>query len=767
MDASGNTTTFQYNSLNQLTKTISAAPFSYETKYSYDENGNLKQADRQTDDPINPWQTIIYTYTILDRLESITDDLGNITHFDYDLNENRTKITDAESNITEYVYDERDLLWKGIQANNGEQYITEYAYDDNSNLREIKDAKGNITSYQYDGFDRLKVTIYANTTTELYTYDAASNLKTKTNQKNQLITYDYDALNRFDLKTYPDLSTVDYVYDMGSRLTNVIDSNGTIHYDYNEANKVRQVIYPGAVTVEYRYYPNGNRERLTYSDASYITYWYDELNRLTDIKNSSSQVITHYDYDALSRRKVELLNGTETIYDYDAISQLSNITNRTTGLTTISSFGYPVYDKVGNRKTMVVNSADTHTYTYDNIYQLTNIIYPDFSSTTYDYDEVGNRLSVINGGTTAYIPNNMNQYDSVGGVAYIYDDNGNLTSDGVNSYGYDYENRLISATTPTHVAMYTYDTFGRRICKIIDSTVTKFIYSGDQAICETDSAGSITAKYIYGIGIDEPILIEIGGETYYYHFDSLGSVVNLTNSSATVVESYSYDIYGKPAGASTIGNPYMFTGRNYDAETGLYYYRARYYDTRLGRFLQADPIKYLGGINVYSYCKDNPINWIDPFGLEVYITGHPVGKVGGHSAIALVPDNEKDFANDPRFTRNPQTGKLEADLSGGRSKEGMLTQYPHDLDRMTNPGMSNKPIKDPKGRSDTQLINDILDSASKYDNGLVYDPLAQGGCYNSNSYVRGVLNDAGISNPPLPESGHFYPGWTHPIPLQK
>lgn len=125
-------------------------------------------------------------------------------------------------------------------------------------------------------------------------------------------------------------------------------------------------------------------------------------------------------------------------------------------------------------------------------------------------------------------------------------------------------------------------------------------------------------RYYYGPGIDEPIRISVSGSgsgIYFYHFDGLGSVVALTKSDGDVVERYSCDVFGEPNRTSTVGNPYMFTGRNYDSETGLYYYRARYYSSTIGRFLQADPIGYEAGINIYTYCWNNPIMRRDLTGL--------------------------------------------------------------------------------------------------------------------------------------------------------
>jgi RHS repeat-associated protein len=169
---------------------------------------------------------------------------------------------------------------------------------------------------------------------------------------------------------------------------------------------------------------------------------------------------------------------------------------------------------------------------------------------------------------------------------------------------------------------YVYDASGRRIEKKYDgNTQVKYVYDGDSCIAEYDGSGNLLRKYIYGPGIDQPVsMIESGGSyagTYYYHFDALGNVVALTNSNGNTVEVYEYDVYGK-VGASDASHPnrFMFTGREFDKETGLYYYRARYYKAEIGRFLQADQVGYEAGMNLYAYCDNNPWNVVDPFGNE-------------------------------------------------------------------------------------------------------------------------------------------------------
>jgi len=250
-----------------------------------------------------------------------------------------------------------------------------------------------------------------------------------------------------------------------------------------------------------------------------------------------------------------------------------------------------------------------------------------------------NRSWVYDGGWAQYLSNVLNQYTSVDSTGYEYDDNGNLTDDGTYYYYYDSQNRLTDVNDVSGlVAHYEYDCLGRRILKTVYGgavTTTKYCYDGDQVIGEYEN-GTLLRKFIYGAGIDEPIcMIDVSTDTYYfYHYDGLGSVVALSNTSGAIVEWYDYDVFGKPtiytgkgadglwrtgddttSSTSAVDNPYFFTGRRLDDETGLYYYRARMYSPEIGRFLQPDPIGYDDGLNMYTYVGNNPLSWTDPFGL--------------------------------------------------------------------------------------------------------------------------------------------------------
>ena len=169
-------------------------------------------------------------------------------------------------------------------------------------------------------------------------------------------------------------------------------------------------------------------------------------------------------------------------------------------------------------------------------------------------------------------------------------------------------------------SLFWRDPSGRRIAKDVDGTVTKYLYDGDQCIAECDVNDVLLRKYIYGPGVDQPICmidVEDSNATYYYHYDALGSVVALSDADGDTVQVYEYDVYGQVAASGpNHPNPFLFTGRRYDTETGLYYYRARYYNPSIGRFLQTDPIGYGDGMNMYAYCRNNGVRFVDPWGLE-------------------------------------------------------------------------------------------------------------------------------------------------------
>ena len=171
---------------------------------------------------------------------------------------------------------------------------------------------------------------------------------------------------------------------------------------------------------------------------------------------------------------------------------------------------------------------------------------------------------------------------------------------------------------------FKYDPFGRRIYKSSSTGTTIYAYDGDNIVEQLNSSGTATARYTQGLGIDEPMEVYEGGKSYYYHADGLGSIVALTKSTGTAANTYfGYNtLGGVPSPSETVANPFRYTARDYDSETGLHYYRARYYDSLFGRFLSEDPLHFNGGsFNFYPYVANNPPNYSDPDGLRIIVVG--------------------------------------------------------------------------------------------------------------------------------------------------
>ena len=237
---------------------------------------------------------------------------------------------------------------------------------------------------------------------------------------------------------------------------------------------------------------------------------------------------------------------------------------------------------------------------------------------------VGNRLTSSLQPTNS-VYDDANRLTENSDYTYTYDDNGNLTSktdkstNETTTYTYDAENQLTQVSKPGMTVTYRYDGFGRRIGKDANGTIRRYVYDWDHVIWETDGNNNFVATNRWGPGVDNYLMrSHAGGFNYIYMEDGLGSITEVTNWHGNVRRAYVYDSFGNTAtqtGTLNPTNPFKYTGRELEEETGLYYYRARFYDPEIGRFINEDPIGFEGdGLNLYAYVKNNPINRTDPFG---------------------------------------------------------------------------------------------------------------------------------------------------------
>jgi len=497
--------------------------------------------------------------------------------------------------------------------------LTGFGYDSNGNLLSVADAKNQTTAYTYDTMDRLATRKDALNRQEGYQYDPAGNPTQFTDRKHQVSTFTYDNLNRRIGAQYADGSSTGFTYDSVGRLAAVTDSaSGTIQFSYNNLDRLIQEVTPQG-NVQYAYDALGRRTSMTGSGQQPVTYQYDAASRL--IQEAQGSLVVTIGYDAAGRRtSLTYPNGTSTSYTYDAASRLTNILHLgPSGI--IESLTY-TYDAAGNR--LSANRASG-----------TATLVPQAVQASYD---AANELTVFASGATQSL---------------TYDQNGNLTSDGTNTYTWDARNRLV-AISGAATASFSYDALGRRTSKTVNGITTQFLYDGNDIVQESGSSG--TATYLRSLNIDEPFVRQ-SSSNEFYHTDALGSVLALTGQTGALQTTYSYEAFGKTTVTGMSANSFQYTGRENDG-TGLNFYRGRYYSPSLQRFISEDPIGPQSfEMNAYLYVQNNPLSWIDPTGLTRWPTeyGAVTGTFGEPRPSG--PHNGVDI-------RNPAGGNALASDSG-------------------------------------------------------------------------------------------------------
>ncbi|HST35422.1 MAG TPA: RHS repeat-associated core domain-containing protein [Allosphingosinicella sp.] len=478
-----------------------------------------------------------------------------------------------------------------------EANVVTYGYTNNGQVLTLTDPNGNTTANQYDGYDRVVATFYPNATGgginwsdyRAFGYDAAGNLTNLLNRDGSAVSFGYDHLNRLTTKDLPGSEpTVSYSYDlMGRPLT-----------------------------------------ASTASPAHSVSMSYDALGRV--LTQAGPQGTASFTYDEAGRRATMSYPGSGPVigYSYDAASQLTAISRDPAG--TPAQLAAYAYDDLGRRTLLTRGNGATTAYSYDNVSRLSQMVH-NASGTSYDltldygYNPAGQIVSTVRsndtyawGGhyavTRAYTANGRNEYAAAGGVTPTYDNNRNLASAGSATYAYTSENMLSAASGGVTL---TYDPALRLYETVGGASTTRMAYDGENAIAEYNGANAVQRRYVYGPGGDEPLLRFEGSGTstpVYYNQDERGSVIAQSDGAGAVTGINRYDEYGIPASTNT--GRFQYTGQMWLAELGLQHSRARAYSPTMGRFLQPDPIGYAGGMNLQAYVSNDPVNLVDPTGLD-------------------------------------------------------------------------------------------------------------------------------------------------------
>jgi len=471
---------------------------------------------------------------------------------------------------------------------------TTYDYDVLGNLRYVTDTKGNQTEMRYDTLGRKRYMRDPDMGEWSYTYDDNGNLESQTDALSQTIRFKFDALNRIKLKDYPTGTDVSYVYDEAfstyakGRLTTMADESGTTKYYYDRVglpNQTIKTVDGVSYTVKTNYDLLGMLGDITYPDNEKVSYSYNAGN-LSSVYNSAGSYATITGYDPIGQAgTITFGNGVTTTYQYHPThKRLNSILTSSPTQGSLINLSYDYYNN-GLIKTVTdaLNTAIPH-----------NISSDGYTPATGKPHAVGSTDS---------------------GRTFMYNNNGNLTSDGKRTYEYTYENmpRSISGTVG-----FVYDGNAQRVKKTVSGQSR--VYIDKLYECSNVQCG----KYIFAGGTR--IALKEGTTLLYYHPDHQGSTVAVTDGNGTTTggtgsraEATAYYPFGEirsDTGQATV--THKFTGQELDYETGLYNYNARLYDPELGRFVSADPI--VGdptnpqNLNRYSYALNDPVNLVDPSG---------------------------------------------------------------------------------------------------------------------------------------------------------
>lgn len=561
----------------------------------------------------------------------VTDPLGHQSKAAFDANGRKTSTTDANTHTTVITY---DAAGQAISTKAPDNTVTSTAYTPTGKVASNMDGLKNKTSYGYDGQDRQITVTDADNHTTTTAYDPAG-LTTKTiTPKNVSASYSYDTSGRLASLSYsdgtPGISGV--VYDQNNRKISATDGTGTSTWAFDEFGEITKHTNGAGSTIGYGYDQAGNLASESYPGWNgAVTRNYDDSERLSTVADMSGNTTTiGYTLDG-QINKLAYPNGTAVINTLNDAGQLT-AQALTKGATALASLSYTrdnAGQLTGQTPTGTPGQAETYAYTPNN--QLGTVTTGGTPSANA-YDAANNATTVRNG-SQAFDPANQLCWSSTttisspscatkpaGATAYAYDADGNRTSTtptsgAASTYTYNGADELTKAVTAAGTTTYSYDGAGLRSTKSSGTTTTPFTWDGATTANLLEDG---TNTWIYGPGGVplEQLTAGPSPQTSFFFSDQIGSTRALTDGTGNLSGSYGYDAHGAiTSHAGTATTPLQYVHGYLDSETGFTYFRARYYDPKTTQFLTRDPA-YQKTLQWYAYAGNNPLNAVDPTGLD-------------------------------------------------------------------------------------------------------------------------------------------------------
>ena len=662
----GKTTTYGYDIFGRLV--LINYPDGTSQEFSWDDKGRLLS---ETDERENATSII---YDINDNVISTTDAAGNITTYIYDDNDRLLSITDALGNVSSRSYDE---LGRVSVSTDGNGNFATFEYDSRSNVISVSDSVGNawLTDHDVDSFATSTSDPLGNTTTYLrdslhritrrtnplgdtmdISYDIMGRISSTTDSLGKITVFNYDANGRMASVTLPDGTSTVYTRNPLGQITTLVDPNGsdwgyaydnmgqktsvtdplgnTSILEYDDNNRPSVVNLPEAPDkLDITYDDTGNVTRLLYSDGTDLNFTYDAHGRATAAEGltqtfdangkitNSNDIENTYDADG-HISSIKLAPDKLVTYAYDANNQLTKITDWAGGITTFS------YDIAGRLIAMERPNNIELVKTYDDNSRLTDLAENSISSIHLARNGNGQITSSVRdvpqSNSSSGFPDSNHTFDAASQVTgFSYDKLGRRTAAGADSFNWDLASRLISYTVAGSTITNSYDALGRRTRRMSSGITSDYVWNDalELSSISIEQRGATDFRYFIHTPQGQLLYsIDASANTRsFYHFDEMGNTIFVTNDAGLVTASYAYSPYGKlMASSGSLDNPFTWQGETgvMNEENGLYYMRARYYDSGAGRFISRDPKKGLAPetVNPYQYALANPLLYVDPKG---------------------------------------------------------------------------------------------------------------------------------------------------------